>query len=168
MSTSKPSTSMSGGGSTTATNSSRIHTNYRRTNDQLSSYVRNATILRKNFIEWDKVLHNPSGEDWMNMLGRCNASYHQIMNVNQTIDDMMEHFVYVPQRSTANPQDIPFFLSTRLETTTTTTTIPTRTTTTTIPINDNDKNVDIQQHLMDYENYTARLAQQYEERMVRF
>lgn len=139
--------------------------NNRRTNDQLSSFVRQATILRKNFTEWDKVLHNPQrGEDWTTMLGRYNAAYNQILHVDTTIDDMMEHFVYVPQRATANPQDIPFFLSTRLET-------PPTTTKTTA-----DDDADIQesgstnaaQHLIDYENYAAKLVQQYEQSMVRF
>ena len=31
------------------------------------------------------------------------------------IEDVMEHFVYLPKRATANPQDIPFFLSTKLD-----------------------------------------------------
>ena len=34
--------------------------------------------------------------------------------MNQTIQDQSEHFVYVPKKSTINPQDIAFFLSTRL------------------------------------------------------
>ena len=133
----------------------------RRTNDQLASFVRQATILRKNFTEWDNVLHNPQrGEDWPTMLGRYNAAYNQIVQVDSTIDDMMEHFVYVPQRATANPQDIPFFLSTRLETPPTTTTDSSE--------NDNDESVDAAQHLIDYENFAAKLVQQYEQSMVRF
>ena len=50
------------------------------------------------------------------MLGRLNAAYNQTTNMDKSIDDVMEHFVYVPKQATANPQDIPFFLSTRLET----------------------------------------------------
>ena len=34
--------------------------------------------------------------------------------MDSSIDDVLEHFVYLPKQSTANPQDIPFFLSTRL------------------------------------------------------
>jgi hypothetical protein len=35
-------------------------------------------------------------------------------NLNRCIEPVLEHFVYVPKKCTANPQDIPFFLSTRL------------------------------------------------------
>lgn len=49
------------------------------------------------------------------MLGRLNAAYNQTANMDQSIEDVMEHFVYLPKQSTANAQDIPFFLSTRLE-----------------------------------------------------
>jgi hypothetical protein len=151
----------------------------RRTNDQLTSFVRQATILRKNFIEYDTVLHTPQrGEDWMTMLGRYNAAYYQIVQVNTTIDDMMEHFVYVPQRATANPQDIPFFLSTRLETPSTVATTTTPATTTTSTISDIDGTTtaamgtnhfhNTVQHLTDYETYAAQLVQQYEQTMVRF
>jgi len=38
----------------------------------------------------------------------------QTSNLNSEIEDVLEHFVYVPKKSTVNPQDIPFFLSTRL------------------------------------------------------
>lgn len=34
--------------------------------------------------------------------------------MDKSIDDVLEHFVYVPKQSPANPQDIPLFLSTRL------------------------------------------------------
>ena len=88
----------------------------RRQNEQQSLYIRQATILRKNMMEWDMMLRNPQGEDWPKMLGRLNAAYHQTTNMDKSIDDVMEHFVYVPKQATANPQDIPFFLSTRLET----------------------------------------------------
>jgi hypothetical protein len=136
----------------------------RRTNDQLSSFVRQATILRKNFTEWDKVLNNPQrGEDWTTMLGRYNAAYNQILHVDTTIDDVMEHFVYVPQRTTANPQDIPFFLSTRLETPP----ITTRAGALDDETLDSDS-ANAAQLLIDYENYAAKLVQQYEQSMVRF
>ena len=38
-------------------------------------------------------------------------------NLDKCIEPVLEHFVYVPKKCTANPQDIPFFLSTRLTTT---------------------------------------------------
>eukprot|EP00980_Cylindrotheca_fusiformis_P004346 scaffold923_cov85-Cylindrotheca_fusiformis.AAC.4 len=75
-----------------------------------------------------------------------------------------EHFVYQPKQSTANAQDIPFFLSTRLETT----------------VGDNaatkpdeeEKGVNIEgdpvQVLSRYENRAAALAQEYEDEMIRF
>jgi hypothetical protein len=40
----------------------------------------------------------------------------QTCNLDQAIQDAAEHFVYVPKKSTINPQDIAFFLSTRLAT----------------------------------------------------
>jgi hypothetical protein len=100
------------------------------------------------------------------MLGRYNAAYNQIVHVDTTIDDVMEHFVYVPQRATANPQDIPFFLSTRLETPPTITTQPGSE-------EEEDENLQLAsanatQLLIDYENHAAMLVQQYEKNMVRF
>ena len=38
----------------------------------------------------------------------------QTGNLDRAIRDQAEHFVYVPQKSTVNPQDVAFFLSTRL------------------------------------------------------
>eukprot|EP00559_Dactyliosolen_fragilissimus_P005966 CAMPEP_0184863454 /NCGR_PEP_ID=MMETSP0580-20130426/11258_1 /TAXON_ID=1118495 /ORGANISM="Dactyliosolen fragilissimus" /LENGTH=112 /DNA_ID=CAMNT_0027361805 /DNA_START=183 /DNA_END=521 /DNA_ORIENTATION=- len=38
----------------------------------------------------------------------------QASNLDDEIKDLMEHFVYQPKKATANAQDIPFFLSTRL------------------------------------------------------
>lgn len=35
-------------------------------------------------------------------------------NLDDAIDDVLEHFVYVPRKSTANAQDIPVFLSSRI------------------------------------------------------
>ena len=40
----------------------------------------------------------------------------QSSNLDKCIEPVLEHFVYVPKKCTANPQDIPFFLSTRLTT----------------------------------------------------
>jgi hypothetical protein len=88
----------------------------RRTLEQQAAYTRAATILRKNLIEWDIIMRTPArGEDWPRMLGRLNAALHQTVTLNNAIDDVMDHFVYVPKKATANPQDTPFFLSTRLE-----------------------------------------------------
>eukprot|EP00586_Coscinodiscus_wailesii_P009886 CAMPEP_0172510360 /NCGR_PEP_ID=MMETSP1066-20121228/227794_1 /TAXON_ID=671091 /ORGANISM="Coscinodiscus wailesii, Strain CCMP2513" /LENGTH=101 /DNA_ID=CAMNT_0013289273 /DNA_START=293 /DNA_END=598 /DNA_ORIENTATION=- len=48
------------------------------------------------------------------MLGRLNAAMNQAVNLDDNIDDLLEHFVYVPKKCTANAQDVPFFLSTRV------------------------------------------------------
>lgn len=74
----------------------------------------------------------------------------------------MEHFVYQPKQSTANAQDIPFFLSTRLETSTPDDAIN----------EEDDTGLTIQgdpvQILANFENRAAALAQEYEDEMVRF
>lgn len=129
----------------------------RKTSEQQSSFTRQATILRKNLMEWDRMMRNPRGEDWPTMLGRLNAALNQTANLDRNIDDVMEHFVYVPKQSTANPQDIPFFLSTRLET-------PADT----AAVEDAKTPADPVQQLAAYENAAARLATEYEENMVRF
>lgn len=38
----------------------------------------------------------------------------QTRNIDTEIDPIFNHFVHVPKKSTANPPDIPFFLSTRI------------------------------------------------------
>ena len=141
-----------------------------RTNEQQATYTRQATILRKNLLEWDRMLNTPRGEDWPTMLGRLNAALNQAATLDKSIDDVMEHFVYVPKQTTANPQDIPFFLSTRLE----------------IPPDDvggivddqhsgsttsssrNEKKFDPIEKLTNYERNAAKLAAQYEANMMRF
>jgi hypothetical protein len=82
---------------------------------QQTAFTRQATILRRNLGEWDMKLHDPRGEDWPKMLGRLNAAMNQTMTMDKSIEDVMEHFVYLPRQPTANPQDIPFFLSTKLD-----------------------------------------------------
>jgi hypothetical protein len=71
----------------------------------------------------------------------------------------MDHFVYLPKQSTANPQDIPFFLSTRLE----------------APDNQDtgEESVEILcndpiQQLAVYESKAAQLAAEFERNLVRF
>eukprot|EP00956_Cyclotella_meneghiniana_P043549 scaffold275516_cov76-Cyclotella_meneghiniana.AAC.1 len=86
----------------------------RQHNEQQQTFLRQANILRKNLNAWDGMLHSSRGEDWPSMLGRLNAAFNQTGNLDQTIQDQSEHFVYVPKKSTINPQDIAFFLSTRL------------------------------------------------------
>jgi hypothetical protein len=93
-----------------------MSTSGRRFADQQVTFTRQALILRKNLSEWDRMLRTPRGEDWPAMLGRLNAALNQTLSMDRSIDDVLEHFVYVPRKSTANAQDIPFFLSTRLET----------------------------------------------------
>jgi hypothetical protein len=137
-------------------------TSGRRTSEQQASYTRQATILRKNLLEWDRMLRTPRGEDWPTMLGRLNAALNQTVNLDRSIDDVMEHFVYLPKQATANPQDIPFFLSTRLES-------PADTELGT----DENKPAktftgDPVRQLNEYEKNAAKLVALYEESMVRF
>jgi len=82
--------------------------------DHQKVFLREANILRKNLEEWDRTLRSSRGEDWPAMLGRLNAAMSQVGNLDRGIDDVLEHFVYEPKKCTANPQDIPTFLSTRL------------------------------------------------------
>uniref|UniRef100_A0A7S2MHP4 Uncharacterized protein n=1 Tax=Helicotheca tamesis TaxID=374047 RepID=A0A7S2MHP4_9STRA len=77
-------------------------------------FLRQATILRKNLYDWDRVLRSQVGEDWPSMLGKLNAALSQSGNLDQGIEDLLEHFVYEPKKCPVNPQDVPFFLSTRL------------------------------------------------------
>lgn len=139
---------------------------HRRFEEQQQAYTRQALILRKNLSEWDRVLRTPSrGEDWPSMLGRLNAALNQANSLDRAIDDVFEHLVYVPRKSTANAQDIPFFLSTRIETP---------------PENERDVPLmealgdisqvrDPVQQLARFEGEAAKLAAEYEETMmVRF
>lgn len=127
-----------------------------------SSFTRQATILRKNLMDWNHVMQNSQGEDWPKMLGRLNAALNQTNIMDKSIDDVMEHFVYVPRKSTANPQDIPFFLSTRLEM------LSQGNVTEDSPSVQNEINGDPVQILAAYENKAAQIASEYEENMVRF
>ena len=136
----------------------------RRSGEQQAAllYMRQATILRKNLLEWDRMLRTPRGEDWPTMLGRLNAALNQTVNLDRSVDDSMEYSVYVPKQATANPQDLPFFLSTRLESPADTEqgTDETRAAKT-------FKGDPVQQ-LSEYEKNAAELVAQYEENMVRF
>ncbi len=114
------------------------------------------------------MMRHPQGEDWPKMLGRLNAALNQTNNMDKSIDDVMEHFVYVPRKSTANPQDIPFFLSTRIEMS-----ADNRNDNTNNPTEDSSHakyeiNRDPVQLLAAYENNAARIASEYEENMIRF
>mmetsp|Transcript_15385 Transcript_15385/g.23009 ORF Transcript_15385/g.23009 Transcript_15385/m.23009 type:complete len:145 (+) Transcript_15385:210-644(+) len=82
--------------------------------DHQGVFVRQSHILRKNMYEWDEMLRSSTGEDWPSMLGRLNAAMNQTNNLDRSIEDVMNHFVYEPKKTTMNPQDIPFFLSVRL------------------------------------------------------
>jgi len=114
------------------------------------------------------VLHDPRGEDWSKMLGRLNAALSATSTLDNNIDDVMEHFVYLPKRATANPQDIPFFLSTKLDSSAT----DERTTTTTTKKDSTVQDLlalgDPVQVLSNYEEQAAKLVQEYEDEMVRF
>jgi hypothetical protein len=157
----------------------------RRNNEHQQAFTRQATILRKNLYEWDRMLRTPRGEDWPTMVGRLNAamvrrknikstrfafahptdrcSYitqNQTNNLDRSIDDVLEHFVYLPKQSTANPQDIPFFLSTRLA--------DAAGENAQVEPEDIFGNKDPVQVVARYENRAAQLAAEYEENMVRF
>jgi hypothetical protein len=142
---------------------------------QQTAFTRQATILRRNLLEWDMKLHDPRGEDWPRMLGRLNAAMNQTTNMDRSIEDVMEHFVYLPRQATANPQDIPFFLSTKLDSSA----LDERTTTTTDHEgSSNDKKDTIMDELLalddpvdvlaKYEERAAKILAQCEEEMVRF
>ena len=107
------------------------------------------------------MLRNPRGEDWPTMLGRLNAALNQASNMDRNIDDVMDHFVYLPKKTTANPQDIPFFLSTRLET-------PATETKADVREDAPSFTGDPVQQLSIYENNAERLATEYEDNMIRF
>ena len=150
-----------------------------RSMDTQVSYTRQAVILRKNIQEWDRMVRGGLGgvEDWPKSLGRLNAALNQTVNMDQSIDDVMEHFVYLPRQATANPQDVPFFLSTRLED---------EGGVAAVGSNSSNKNNDKEsrdeprkefsldpstnavEHLMQYEKQAAELAAEYERQMVRF
>jgi hypothetical protein len=85
----------------------------RKITEHEQSYQRQAEILRNNIFQWDQVL-TTTGEEWPEKMGRFNAALNQVMNMNKEIDPIFDHFVYAPRKSTANPQDIPLFLSTRV------------------------------------------------------
>lgn len=141
----------------------------RRNNEKQAVYTRQATILRKNLLKWDNILRTPQGEDWPVMVGRLEAALNQTGNMDRSIEDLMEHFVYVPRKSTANAQDIPFFLSTRLET-------PNEDSAAAAPDAANEDEPkrtfvlakDPVRHLSAYENRAAQLVAEFEESTVRF
>lgn len=101
-----------------------------------------------------------------------NAALNQTGTLDRSIDDVLEHFVYVPKQSPANPQDIPFFLSTRLAEENK----GNGETTTKRKGDDSEEEVpeeviaesDALQILTAYENRAAQIANEYEENMVRF
>jgi hypothetical protein len=133
----------------------------RLTLEQQAAYTRQATILRKNLLEWDYVLRTPArGEDWPRMLGRLNAALNQTITLDANIDDVMDHFVYVPRKATANPQDTPFFLSTRLE--------ADEEDATTATTKEFVLKGDPIQHLAAFEMNATKLANEFEKSMVRF
>jgi hypothetical protein len=142
----------------------------RRNTEKQAVYTRQATILRKNLLKWDHILRTPQGEDWPAMLGRLDAALNQTGNMDRSIEDVLEHFVYVPRKSTANAQDIPFFLSTRLETPTDDAAAAAKEAT---AENAEPKRSfvlpkDPVQHLAEYENQAAQLAIEFEDSTIRF
>lgn len=127
--------------------------------EQQATFTRQVAILRKNLTEWDTVLNHPHRtEDWPTMVGRLNAAFHQTTTMDRNIDDVLEHFVYVPKKCTANAQDIPFFLSTRIETSPDDSPSPVA----------EDPTGDPVEQLARFEKNGTRIAAEYEENMVRF
>lgn len=120
--------------------------------------------------EWDNILRNPRGEDWPRMLGRLNAAYNQSTNLDKSIEDVTEHFVYLPKQSTANAQDIPFFLSTRLEATSADDTIAAKKRKGSDGAQEDTFTIqgDPVEVLAKYEAKAAALVKEYEEDMDRF
>lgn len=44
-------------------------------NEQQQTFLRQATILRKNLNAWEATICSARGEDWPSMLGRLNAAF---------------------------------------------------------------------------------------------
>lgn len=44
-------------------------------NEQQLTFVRQASILRKNLNAWEATICSARGEDWPSMLGRLNAAF---------------------------------------------------------------------------------------------
>ena len=130
------------------------------------AFHRQATILRKNLVEADAILRR--GADWPNMLGRWNAAFNQTTNLDAAIQDVWEHFVYVPKQATANPGDIPFFLSTRLDEAPEDDSRKTKGDSETAAGGGKFEVEDPVQQLAQYEKMTAKLVREYEASMVRF
>ena len=93
----------------------------------------------------------------------------QTVTLDKSIDDVLEHFVYVPKQSPVNPQDIPFFLSTRLASSVETQQEYTDSGKISAMQEDDPlEQGDALKILTKYENRAAQLANEYEENMVRF
>jgi len=154
----------------------------RRNNfEQQQTFHRQATILRKNLSAFDYTLHQRQQEDWPRMLGRLNAAWNQASNLNYNgIDDVLEHFVYLPKRCPANPQDVPFFLSTRLTDTPPAKAAPTISDTKKDDDNESEQKgaddevsqkgieEDPTKTLRIYEEYAAKMAVEFEDSMIRY
>lgn len=85
--------------------------------------------------------------------------------MDRSIDDVLEHFVFLPKKSTTNPQDIPFFLSTRLaDAASGVAGVESEVTEEKSTFGDQDP----VQVMARYENRAAELVAEYEENMVRF
>ncbi|GFH58537.1 hypothetical protein CTEN210_15013 [Chaetoceros tenuissimus] len=137
---------------------------HRIVSDHQKIFLRQSHILRKNIFEWDQMLvGSATGEEWPSMVGRLNAALNQTTNLDKSIEDVMNHFVYEPKKATMNPQDIPFFLSVRLVD----------------GANGEESNADEfvisksntnspQAILTKYEKDAAEVAREFEENMVRF
>lgn len=132
-------------------------------------YTQTAKILRKNIEEFDRAVRMGLAEDWPKSLGRLNAALNQTVNMDKSIGDVMEHFVYLPRKATANPSDIPFFLSTRLEDEAAAASSgDTEAAGDAAQFALDTTKTDPVKHLAQYERQAAELAADYERQMVRF
>ena len=90
--------------------------------------------------------------------------------MDRGIEDVTEHFVYQPKKCPANPQDIPFFLSTRLADTSLDNSMTNGDDDkqNIISVDEIDELKDASIILSSYEADAAQLASRYEEKMIRF
>ena len=114
-----------------------------KTLEHQAVFARQAVILRKN-LNWKL-------DDWETCLGKLNASFHSVQTLDRSIPDVLQHFVFLPLKATANPPDMPFFLSSRLEALDEDTEVP-----------------NAAQHLTDFDKQVRQHIAEYEESMIRF
>ncbi len=102
----------------------------------------------------------------------------QTNNVDQGIEDALDHFAIEPKKCLANPSDVPFFLSVRIVDDEVNSDV-TKTEGSTAQVggpnglnyedqNENGHNKNPINHIYQYEQDAAKFAREFEENMVRF